>query len=55
VLVGHQACLGHGGGHTPGIAEPATQSVRAATHTHCTALEGPALVRISSSPVGQRA
>jgi hypothetical protein len=38
VLVGHVACLGHGGGHTPGIAEAATpwrmdhRQVRTAQH-----------------------
>jgi hypothetical protein len=34
VLVGHQACLGHGGG--PPLS------------THCTILDGPAVVRISN-------
>ena len=51
VLVGHVACLGHGGGHTTwhcrtcdpvGYGPP--------LNTHCTALEGPATVRISTSP-----
>jgi hypothetical protein len=46
VLVGHEACLGHGGGHT-------TWTCRLCDHTeygpptgaHCTTLNGPARVR----------
>jgi hypothetical protein len=47
VLVGHEACLGHGGGHT-------TWTCRTCDHTeygppinaHCTTLNGPATVRM---------
>jgi hypothetical protein len=48
VLVGHEACLGHGGGHT-------TWTCRTCGHTeygpptdaHCTTLNGPAASRVS--------
>ena len=46
VLVGHQACLGHGGGHTTWhcrICDAVTYGPP--LNTHCTALEGPATVR----------
>jgi hypothetical protein len=53
VLFGHQACLGHGGGgHTTWTCRTCDQTVyRPPLNTHCTALEGPAVVRISSSSV----
>ena|ERR1700754_2125401 len=51
VLVGHQACLGHGGdGHTSWHCRTCDAVVyRPPLNTHCTALEGPAAVRISTS------
>ena len=49
VLVGHVACLGHGGGHTTWTAAPATPVYGPPLNTHCTALEGPAAVRISNA------
>jgi hypothetical protein len=50
VLVGHVACLGHGGG---GHVSWHCRTCDAVTYgpplnTHCTALEGPASVRISN-------
>jgi len=46
-LVGHQPNLGHGGGHTTWTRRPCDQTVYGAPlNTHCTALEGPATVRI---------
>jgi len=49
VLVGHQACLGHGGGHTTWTCRTCDQTVYGPPmNTHCTALEGPAAVRIST-------
>ena len=50
VLVGHQACLGHGGGHTTWTCRTCDQTVYGPPlNTHCMTLEGPATVRISSS------
>jgi len=51
VLVGHVACVGHGGG---GHVSWHCRTCDAVTYgpplnTHCTALEGPATVRISSA------
>ena len=47
VLVGHQACLGHGGGHTTWTCRTCDQTVYGPPlNTHCTALDGPAVVRI---------
>ena len=41
VLVGHQACLGHGGGHTTWTCRTCDQTVYGPPlNTHCTALEG---------------
>ncbi len=51
VLVGHQACLGHGGGHSTWTCRTCDQTVYGPPiHTHCAALDGPATVRISSHP-----
>ena len=50
VLVGHQACLGHGGGHTSWHCRTCDAAVYGPPlNTHCTALEGPAAVRISNA------
>jgi len=44
-----QACLGHAGGHTTWTCRACDQTVYGPPmDTHCTALEGPAAVRISS-------
>jgi hypothetical protein len=48
VLVGHQACLGHGGGHTTWTCSKCDQTVYGPLNTHCSALDGPATVRIST-------
>src|SRR6267142_1563878 len=49
VLVGHQACLGHGGGHTTWTCRTCEAIVFGPPlNTHCTALDGPATVRISN-------
>jgi hypothetical protein len=49
VLVGHQACLGHGGGHTTWTCRSCDATVYGLPmNTHCTALDGPATVRMSS-------
>src|SRR4029077_1824065 len=48
VLVGQQACLGHGGGHTTWTCRTCDQTVYGPPNTHCTALEGPAQVRLSN-------
>jgi hypothetical protein len=52
VLAGHQACFGHGGGHTP-HGPAAAHAIRRCTarslNTHCTVLDGPAAVRISTT------
>ena len=50
VLVGHQACLGHGGGHTTWTCHTCDQTVYGPPlNTHCTCLDGPAVVRISKA------
>jgi hypothetical protein len=51
VLVGHVACLGHGGGgHTSWHCRTCEAVVYGPPlNTHCSALEGPAVVRISTS------
>ena len=50
VFVGHQACLGHGGGHTTWTCRTCDQTVYGPPlNTHCTTLEGPATVRISTA------
>jgi hypothetical protein len=49
-LVGHVACLGHGGGHTTWTCRACDETVYGPPiNTHCTALEGPATVRISTA------
>jgi hypothetical protein len=49
VLVGHQACLGHGGGHTTWTCRTCDATVFGPPlNSHCTALEGPAAVRLSN-------
>jgi hypothetical protein len=51
VLVGHVACLGHGGGHTSWHCRACDAVVFGPPlNTHCTTLEGPATVRISTHP-----
>jgi len=51
VHVGHQACLGHGGGHTTWTCRTCDQTVFGPPlNTHCAALDGPAVVRISTQP-----
>ena len=50
VLAGHQACLGHGGGHTTCRCHRCETTVYGPPlNTHCTTLDGPATVRISSA------
>src|SRR5262245_61558629 len=51
VLVGHVACLGHGGGgHTSWHCRTCDAvNYGPPRNTYCTALEGPAVVRISTS------
>ena len=49
VLVGHQACLGHGGGLTIWCCGTCDETVYGPPlNTHCTTLEGSAAVRIST-------
>ena len=49
VLVGHQACLGHRGGHTTWTCRVCDQTVYGPPlNTHCTTLEGPATICIST-------
>ena len=49
VLVGHQACLGHGGGHTTWTCRLCDLTVYGPPlNTHCTTLDGPATVRLST-------
>jgi hypothetical protein len=46
-----RACLGHGGGHTTWTCRLCDETVYGPPlNTHCTTLEGPATVRISSHP-----
>ena len=46
----HQACLGHGGGHTTWTCRTSDQTVYGQPlNKHCTALEGPAAVWISTA------
>jgi hypothetical protein len=50
VLVGHQACLGHGGGHTTWTCRICDATVYGPPlNTHCHTLDGPAEVRISNA------
>jgi hypothetical protein len=50
VLVGHQTCLGHGGGHTTWTCRTCDETVYGPPmNTHCAALDGPAAVRISTA------
>jgi hypothetical protein len=45
VLVGHQACLGHGGGHTTWTCRRCDETLYGPPlNTHCTTLAGPATV-----------
>jgi hypothetical protein len=49
VLVGHVACLGHGGGHTSWHCRTCDAVVYGPPlNTHCKTLDGPATVRIST-------
>src|SRR4029079_5881360 len=49
-LVCYQACLGHGGGHPTWTCRARdTRCTGQPLNTHCTALEGPAVVRISTT------
>ena len=49
LLVGHQACLGHGGGHTTWTCRTCAQTVDGPLlYADCTTLEGTATVRISN-------
>ena len=49
VLVGHQACLGHGGGHTTWTCRECDLPVYGPPlNSHCMTLDGPATVRISN-------
>jgi len=55
VLVGHQACLGHGGGHTTWTCRQCDATVYGPPlNTQCTTLEGPAPARISNSDASSR-
>jgi len=55
VLVGHQACLGHGGGHTTWTCRTCDATVyRPPLNSHCTTLDGPAVVRISNTQPADR-
>src|SRR6187200_2431469 len=50
VLVGHQACLGHGGAHTTWTCRTCDQTVYGAPlNTHCSARWAPAAVRLSGA------
>jgi hypothetical protein len=49
VVVGHQACLGHGGAHTTWTCRTCDETVFGPPlNTHCSTLNGPATVRISN-------
>ena len=49
VLVGHVACLGQGGGHTTWHSRTCDAMVYGSPlNVHCTALTGPAAVRLSN-------
>jgi hypothetical protein len=50
-LVGYQACLGHGGGHTTWTCRTCEAIVYGPPlNAHCKTLDGPATVRISYRP-----
>lgn len=50
VLVGHEACAGHGGGHTTWTCRTCEATVYGpALGEHCRTLTGPAAVRISTA------
>ena len=49
VLLGHQACLGHGGGHTTCRCHRCETTVYGPPLNHCATLNGPATARISSA------
>jgi len=52
VLVGYQACLGHGGGHTTWTCRARdTRCTGQPLNTHCTALEGPTMQTIATTQV----
>jgi hypothetical protein len=49
-LVGYQACLGHGGGHTTWTCSTCDATVYGPPlNTHCKTLDGPATVRLSTT------
>src|SRR5258707_792057 len=51
VLLGHQACLGHGGGHTTWTCLACDSTVYGPPlNVHCTCFDGPAVVRIPNVP-----
>ena len=55
VLVGHQACLGHGGGHTTWTCRQCDETVFGPPmNTHCTALDGPPAYATHSEPSPQQ-
>ena len=55
LLVGHQACLGHGGGHTTWTFRTCDQTLFGPPlNTHCSPLDGPATVRLSSGSLPTR-
>ena len=54
VLVGHQTCLGRGGGHTTWTCLCDATVYGPALNTHCTTLERPATVRIANMAHAQR-
>ena len=50
VLVGHQACLGHGGGHTTWTCRTCGATVYGPPlNSHCTTLDGPAMLSYARS------
>jgi hypothetical protein len=50
VLVGHTACSGHGGGHVVWHCRTCDVATYGPPlNTHCTVLDGPAAVRISTA------
>jgi hypothetical protein len=55
VLVGHQACLGHGGGHTTWTCRACDETVYGPPlNTHCTCLEGLRRCAFPMSPKPRR-
>jgi hypothetical protein len=47
-MMADQSCAGHGGGHTTWTCRTCDQTVYGPLNTHCSALEGSAVVRIST-------